>query len=72
VKSLIGQIQAMNDKKHHIFFKQMGSHLAKKLNMQDKKGETGIDKLPPAYDWLQLREIPKVEIKEEQKTLSLF
>lgn len=77
VKSLIGQIQALQDKKHHIFFKQFGSHLAKDLKLVDKKGEFGIEKLPPSYDWLKLREIPntKVDIeikKQETNTLSLF
>jgi protein gp37 len=75
VKNIISQVKAMTDKKHHLFFKQFGSHLAKKLNMTDKKGEAGIDMLPPAYDWLKIREIPGVDLNPEshkkatQKTL---
>jgi protein gp37 len=72
VQSIIAQIKAMNDKPR-IFFKQMGSQLAKKLNMQDKKGEMGIDELPSAYDWLKLREFPNgILEREKQKILSLF
>ncbi len=58
VKNIIDQIQAMKGKDHHIFFKQMGSQLAKKLRMLDFKGEAGLHALPPAYDWLKLQQIP--------------
>jgi len=41
-----------------VFFKQMGSHMAKKLNMADPKGEMGIERLSEAYDIFKTREIP--------------
>jgi protein gp37 len=60
VQNLIMQIDMLNaeEKKHHVFFKQFGSQLAKILNFADKKGEAGIDLLPQQYDWLKRREIP--------------
>lgn len=78
VKSMIAQIQAMDDKQHHIFFKQMGSQLAKKLKMADFKGEAGMQQLPPAYDWLKLQQIPlynrigNKEVSENHNQPTLF
>jgi len=64
VKHLIKQLKSKDETnpyvKYNIFFKQMGAHLAKVLRMDDKKGEFGVDKLPPAYDWLKIREVPIV------------
>lgn len=55
VKDLIDSSKSW---KNQIFFKQLGTQQAKMLNMADKKGENGIELLPPAYDWLKIREIP--------------
>lgn len=64
VRSLMAQIKAM-DGNHKIFFKQMGSQLAKKMKMEDKKGENGIDLLPSEYDWLKVREFPDSTAKQQ-------
>lgn len=43
---------------YKVFFKQLGTQLAKKLKLEDSKGENGLENLPPTYDWLKIREIP--------------
>jgi len=71
VQHLIKYIRALNDPSRKIFFKQLGTQLAKKLKLKDLKGESGLDALPPAYAWLKVREVPGEleQVKEEVNEL---
>lgn len=41
----------------HIFFKQLGTILAKEFKLKDSKGET-LDEYPQHLDWLRVRRMP--------------
>ena len=61
VKHLIEQIQALDIPcPPKIFFKQLGSVLAKAYKLQDRKGED-FNEYPAHLDWLKIREIPFYE-----------
>lgn len=73
VQHLIRYIRALNDSSKHIFFKQFGSQLAKKLKLKDMKGENWEGQLSKMYDWLTVREVPHYNenkpIENQQPTI---
>lgn len=68
VNSLIAQIKAQPGN-NAIFFKQLGTQLAKKLKFTDGKGEQGLENLPEHLNWLKIRQFPDevTEIINTQK-----